>query len=277
MKVLRLVVIVFIVLLFLLLPILVRNGVGRGFVTSSLIVLGLNIYLAARPFVNPLDEIRGRGWVIFWNSLLGVFGLGLLIFEETYAPAFGCALIVTALSGWALVKFSPRPLTVKSNIARGIGGLWNNSVLDRAEFFCNMLLLRLLFDLCANLVYATIYSFIFYLIYATLQLFMVRARVRDFRGNVKGWTRLYGTGLVVGGVLVLITIIPAFEFIAPSTHYNVINYIFNKLMIFPIIYLSIFKPPKDGDYIMLPELFQKFRPKTLSVSKAPIPQSDKMT
>ncbi len=90
---------------------------------------------------------------------------------------------------------------------------WNLSKMSkigRCKFFSYMLALRLSFDIAGNATYATVWSFIFFLIYAMLELLLVRARVRDVCGDVKSWTQFYGMGLVWGAVLVFITINPAF-------------------------------------------------------------------
>jgi hypothetical protein len=110
-----------------------------------------------------------------------------------------------------------------------------------------MLLARVLFDVCGSITYSTVWSFVFFLIYAMLQLFMVRARVRDFCGNVNNWTQFYGMGLILGAILVLITIIPAFSSIASKAHYNVIDYAFDFLMICPFVYLCVVQRPNEGE------------------------------
>ena len=68
----------------------------------------------------------------------------------------------------------------------------------------------------------------------------------------------------MGGVLVLMTTLPALAEVVQSPH-NVINFVFNKLMIFLIVYLSIYKVPKGGHMIMLPEFFQKFKVEKVSL------------
>ena len=134
--------------------------------------------------------------------------------------------------------------------------LWNNSKMNRVRFLGYMVWLRILFDICGNVTYATAWSFVFFLIYATLQLFMVRARVRDFCGNASDWTQFYGMGLILGAILVLIPIIPAFSSIAPKSHYNVVDYAFDFLMICPFVYLCVVGKSNGGEVAKQPYFSQ---------------------
>jgi hypothetical protein len=137
--------------------------------------------------------------------------------------------------------------------------LWNNPEMGRSKFFQSMVWLRVLFDIFGNATHATIWAFFIYLIYATLQLFLVRARVRNFNGNVKYWTNFFGSALVWAGVCLLLDII------APKPLYHTIDAVFMTLTLFPIIYLCVYKPPKDGERVKFSGFFQKLQPESSPV------------
>jgi hypothetical protein len=137
-----------------------------------------------------------------------------------------------------------KPVFHEGDNVKKIAELWNSSDINRTSFISYMLCMRMVFDVCGNLTYGTPLAFIFFVIYAVLQLFMMRARVRNFGGNVGNWTQFYSIGLEVQAMLVLMPSIPWFSYITSLRHFNMADYAFDFVMVCPFVTLCVLgRPP----------------------------------